>query len=222
MGQKWLLACFSGRKARAKERKVEEWERRFGVKREEERGKELRRNIVEDGGWRRWRRGVERNWAPAAGRGRAEEGWRWGEVQGRRKGRDCHALEFDSRKKGNLMFKIHWKAKILVNSDFSILFSLWKDFLILKSVIWTSPHGTVDKNPPANAGDMGSIPGLRRFTCHRAINACEPQIPSLTSRARKPQLLKPVHPRACALQQGKFPQWEAHTSQWRVAPVLHN
>ena len=25
------------------------------------------------------------------------------------------------------------------------------------------PHGTVDKNPPANAGDMGSIPGLRRF-----------------------------------------------------------
>ena len=127
-------------------------------------------------------------------------------MQGRRKGRDCHALEFDSRKKRNLMFKIHWKAKILVNSDFSILFSLWKDFLILKSVIWTSPRGTVDKNPPANAGDMGSIPGLRRFTCHRAINACEPQIPSLTSQARKPQLLKPVHPRACALQQGKFLQ----------------
>ena len=150
MGQKWLLTCFSGRKTRGKERKVEEWERRFGVKREEERGKELRRNIVEDGGWRRWRRGVERNWAPAAGRGRAEEGWRWGEVQGRRKGRDCHALEFDSRKKRNLMFKIHWKAKILVNSDFRIHFSLWKDFLILKSVIWTSPHGTVDKNPPAS------------------------------------------------------------------------
>ena len=25
------------------------------------------------------------------------------------------------------------------------------------------PGGTVDKNPPANAGDTGSIPGLERF-----------------------------------------------------------
>ena len=25
------------------------------------------------------------------------------------------------------------------------------------------PGGTVDKNPPANAGDLGSIPGPRRF-----------------------------------------------------------
>ena len=25
------------------------------------------------------------------------------------------------------------------------------------------PGGVVDKNPPANAGDMGSIPELRRF-----------------------------------------------------------
>ena len=147
MGQKWLLTCFSGRKTRGKERKVEEWERRFGVKREEERGKELRRNIVEDGGWRRWRRGVERNWAPAAGRGRAEEGWRWGEVQGRRKGRDCHALEFDSRKKRNLMFKIHWKAKILVNSDFRILFPcgktswFWKAWSGLPLVVqWIRIH----------------------------------------------------------------------------------
>ena len=27
------------------------------------------------------------------------------------------------------------------------------------------PGGTVDKNPPANAGDMGSIPGLEDSTC---------------------------------------------------------
>ena len=27
--------------------------------------------------------------------------------------------------------------------------------------------GTVGKNPPANAGDMGSIPGLGRFYMHR-------------------------------------------------------
>jgi len=27
------------------------------------------------------------------------------------------------------------------------------------------PGGTVDKNPPADAGDMGSIPGLEDSTC---------------------------------------------------------
>ena len=33
---------------------------------------------------------------------------------------------------------------------------------ILKRV-WDFPGGTVDKNLPGNAGDMGSIPGSRRF-----------------------------------------------------------
>ena len=28
---------------------------------------------------------------------------------------------------------------------------------------WDFPGGTVVKNPPANAGDTGSIPGLGRF-----------------------------------------------------------
>ena len=28
--------------------------------------------------------------------------------------------------------------------------------------IFDFPGGTVDKNPPANAGDLGSIPGLGR------------------------------------------------------------
>ena len=30
-------------------------------------------------------------------------------------------------------------------------------------MVWDFPGGTVDKNPPANAGDTGSIPGLGRF-----------------------------------------------------------
>ena len=60
------------------------------------------------------------------------------------------------------MFKIHGKAKILVNSGFSILFSLWKDLDSEKHDL-DFPRGTMDKNPPANAGDVGSIPGLRRF-----------------------------------------------------------
>lgn len=31
------------------------------------------------------------------------------------------------------------------------------------------PVGAVDKNPPANAGDTGLIPGLKDPTCHRAV-----------------------------------------------------
>ena len=33
---------------------------------------------------------------------------------------------------------------------------------------WYFPGATVDKNPPANAGDMDLIPGLRRSRCHGA------------------------------------------------------
>ena len=40
--------------------------------------------------------------------------------------------------------------------------------------------------------------------------------------AHMPQVLKAVHPRACALQQEKPPQWEACAPQWRVAPTLCN
>ena len=57
------------------------------------------------------------------------------------------------------------------------------------------------KTPPANAGDMGSIPGPGRF--HTQLSLCT-QILSQRSRAYKPQLLsphdtrqlKPSHPRA--------------------------
>ena len=34
---------------------------------------------------------------------------------------------------------------------------------LLKYKFLDFPGGTVDKNPPANAGDMGLAPGLRRF-----------------------------------------------------------
>ena len=47
------------------------------------------------------------------------------------------------------------------------------------------PGGTVDKNPPANAGNMGSIPGPGRF-----------HMP-WSNQARVSQLLKPVLPIAC-------------------------
>ena len=56
-----------------------------------------------------------------------------------------------------------------------------------------------------------------------------PQLLSLHSRAHEPQLLSPCAtttearvPRACAPQQEKPPQWEAHAQQPSVAPAHHN
>ena len=62
------------------------------------------------------------------------------------------------------------------------------------------PGGAVVKNPPANAGDMGSSPGPRRSHMPWSNEARVPQLLSLRSTAREPQLLKPV----------------------RLEPVLHN
>ena len=75
------------------------------------------------------------------------------------------------------------------------------------------PGGAVVKNPPANAWDMGSIPGPGRSHMSRNNEARVPQLPTLRSRAREPQLLSPraatteAHaPTACAPQQEKPPQ----------------
>ena len=72
------------------------------------------------------------------------------------------------------------------------------------------PGGTVVKNPPANAGDMGSSPGPGRSHMPRSNKARAPQLLSLRSRAHEPQLVSPhaatteAHvPRARALQQEK-------------------
>ena len=72
------------------------------------------------------------------------------------------------------------------------------------------PGGVVVKNLPANAGDMGSSPGLGRSHMPWSNWACEPQLLSLHSRARKPQLLslcatdtEACMPRAHAPQQEK-------------------
>ena len=47
--------------------------------------------------------------------------------------------------------------------------------------------------------------------------ACRPQLLSLCPRAWVPQLLKPLHPMACTLQQEKPPRWKSCALQWRVA-----
>ena len=80
--------------------------------------------------------------------------------------------------------------------------------------------GAVDKNPPANAGDMGLIPGQGRFHMPQSNYAWVPQLLNLLSGAQEPQLPgrhaavteAPV-PRACPPRQEKPPQWEANASQ---------
>ena len=89
--------------------------------------------------------------------------------------------------------------------------------------------GPVVKNPPANAGDTGLIPGLGESHMSQSNWACVPQLLSLLSRVYEPQLLTPNTeatearaPRSGASQQEKLPQWEAYILQWRVSPVLWN
>ena len=54
------------------------------------------------------------------------------------------------------------------------------------------PGGSVVKNLPADAGDMGSTPGPGRSRIPRSSYARAPQLPSLCCTAHVPQRLKPV------------------------------
>ena len=85
-------------------------------------------------------------------------------------------------------------------ANLSLKIRIYRDF----------PGGAVVKNLPANAGDMGLIPGPGR--CHSLQNykARAPQLLSLHSRACEPQSLSPHAtttgarvPRARALPQEK-------------------
>ena len=57
-----------------------------------------------------------------------------------------------------------------------------------KDILGDFPRGTVDRNLPANVGDMGLIPGLGRFHKPQSNSPCVPQLLSLHSRARELQL----------------------------------
>ena len=64
---------------------------------------------------------------------------------------------------------------------------------IKKSTNTGFPGGAVVRNLPASAGDTGSSPGPGISHIPRSNLARAPQLLSLRSRAREPQLLKPVH-----------------------------
>ena len=85
-----------------------------------------------------------------------------------------------------------------------------------KKVAWDFPGSVVVKNPPANAGDMGSIPGLGGPHTWQSNLAREPQLLSLCSKAWEPQLLKRPCLRACVPE--KPPQGEACAPQPESGP----
>ena len=61
----------------------------------------------------------------------------------------------------------------------------------LKWLTWTFPGGTVDKNLPNNAGDMGLISDSGRFHMLQSNEVRAPQLLSLCPGAQEPQLLSP-------------------------------
>ena len=69
----------------------------------------------------------------------------------------------------------------------------------LKNRLVDFPGDSVVKNLPANAGDMGSNPDLGRFYMLRTAKPVATLL-SPSSRAQKPQQLKPECSTACALQ----------------------
>ena len=75
----------------------------------------------------------------------------------------------------------------------------------------------MDKNLPANAGDMGSIPGPGRFHMLRSNQAHVPQLLSPRATTTEAQV-----PRAYARQQEKPLQWGACVLQQRVAPACQD
>ena len=87
------------------------------------------------------------------------------------------------------------------------------------------PGGSVVKNPPANAGDTGSIPDLERYHSREASKpghhnywacALEPESHNYWAPALEvtmPQLLKPTRPREQAVQE---------KSHFNEKLVLHN
>ena len=69
------------------------------------------------------------------------------------------------------------------------------------------------KNPPANAGDMGSIPGLGRSQMLQGNEHGLPQPRSLHAASTETHA-----PRAWAPPQEKLPQWEAHAPHLESTP----
>ena len=81
-------------------------------------------------------------------------------------------------------------------------------FQISKMTLLHSPGGLVAKNPPANAGDTGSIPGpWRSHMCHQVATPTATEAWALES--------------PCSVKK-KSVQWEVWAAPQRVGPTLCN
>ena len=91
------------------------------------------------------------------------------------------------------------------------------------------PGGSVVKNLPANAGDIGSTLVWEDPTCRRATKpvhhnywACTLKQRNHNYWAHAPHLLKPAYPTAHALQQERPLQWEAPAAAAAAAKSLQS
>ena len=95
-------------------------------------------------------------------------------------------LELGGTCPNSYIFKLR-KPRPKEDNDLPKITSLWWG----KTASLGFPGGTVVKTLPANAGDTGLSPGPGRSHMPRSNWACAPQLLSLCSRAREPQLLSP-------------------------------
>ena len=107
-----------------------------------------------------------------------------------------------------------------LQSSFKI-WTLWNN--IIKNVEGF-PGGTVVKNPPANAGDMGSCPGPGRSHMPRSGYAREPQLLSLrvwslcsatgeAATVRGPRTAMKSGPHSPQLEKALAQQWRPNTAK---------
>ena len=120
-----------------------------------------------------------------------------------------------------------WFFSFTTHSSYShgfLCYFCWLLYQKLRSLGF--PGGSVVKNLPANAGDMGSSPGQGRSHMPRSNKVHIPQLLSLCSRAHKPQLLslcatttEARAPRARAPQREATAMRSPCTTTKRVAPA---
>ena len=84
------------------------------------------------------------------------------------------------------------------------------------------PGGAADRNPPANSGDTGLIPGPGRFHMPWSSWACAPQLLSPQSRACKLQLLKLVCLKSVLHLKRSYHSEKLVHCNYTIAPTLCN
>ena len=70
---------------------------------------------------------------------------------------------------------------LLRRRDMTALIFIYQNFGIINWKTRDFPGGAMDRNSPARAGDVGSIPGPGRFRTPCNSGACGPQLESLCS-----------------------------------------